>query len=89
MAWGVIALLLLLQFRVRFNRPSVAWQAWGDRAYGAFIVLAPVIVTLAIALRGWEAPALLKFAVVASTGVMQSFGLAGVLRRLPGARQVL
>jgi peptidoglycan/LPS O-acetylase OafA/YrhL len=87
-AWGVIA-GLLWQFRMRFNGPSAAWQAWGDRAYGAFIVHAPVIVALAIALRGWEAPALLKFIVVATSGVVLSFVLAGLLRRLPGARQVL
>ena len=87
-AWGVIA-GLLWQFRERFNRPSAAWQAWGDCAYGAFIVHAPVIVALAVVLRGWEAPALLKFVIVASSGVVGSFSVAGLMRRLPGARQVL
>lgn len=87
-AWGVIA-WLLWQFRLRFNGPSATWQAWSDRAYGAFIVHAPVIVALAIALQGWGAPALLKFVVVATSGVGLSFALAGLLRRLPGARQVL
>ena len=42
-AWGVIA-LPLWQFRLRFDRPSALWQRWADRAYGAFIVHAPVIV---------------------------------------------
>lgn len=87
-AWGVIA-LLLWQFRVRFNHPSATWEAWGGCAYGAFIVHAPIIAALAIALRGWDAPALLKFIVVAICGVGMSFALAGLLRRLPGARQIL
>lgn len=87
-AWGVIA-LLLWQFRLRFNGQSATWQAWSDRAYGAFIVHAPVIVALAVVLRGWDAPALLKFFLVSTAGVILSFALAGLLRRLPGARQVL
>lgn len=87
-AWGIIA-ILLWQFRLRFNGQSAIWQAWGDRAYGAFIVHSPVIVALAVGLRGWDAPALIKFLAVSTTGVILSFALAGLLRRLPGAKQVL
>ncbi len=87
-AWGVIA-VLLWQFRTRFNQPSERWQGWSDRAYGAFIVHAPVIVGLAVGLRGWSAPPLVKFAAVAVAGTVLSFTLAGLLRRLPGARRVI
>lgn len=87
-AWGVIA-LLLWQFRTRFNKASVLWQGWSDRAYGAYIVHPPLIVGLAVALRGWQAPPLAKFAVVAAAGTVVSFLVAGVLRRIPGARRVL
>ncbi len=87
-AWGVIA-MLLWQFRVRFNHPSERWQGWADRAYGAFIVHAPVIVALSIALREWGAPPLLKFVVVATGGTVLSFMVAGALRRIPGARRVI
>ena len=87
-AWGVIA-MLLWQFRVRFNRASARWQGWADRAYGAFIVHAPVIVALSVAGRGWDAPPLLKFAVVSVAGTVLSFAVAGALRRIPGARRVI
>lgn len=87
-AWGVIA-TLLWQFRTRFNEASTLWQGWSDGAYGAFIVHAPVIVGLAVALRGWEAPPLLKFVAVAVAGTVLSFLVAGALRRIPGARRVL
>lgn len=87
-AWGVIA-MLLWQFRTRFNHASDRWQGWADRAYGAFIVHAPVIVALSVALRGWDAPPLVKFIVVATGGTVLSFVLAGALRRIPGARRVI
>lgn len=87
-AWGVIA-VLLWQFRTHFNPDSDRWQGWADRAYGAFIVHAPVIVALSIGLRAWAAPPLVKFMVVATGGTVLSFMLAGALRRIPGARRVI
>lgn len=87
-AWGVMA-LLLRRGRAHWDRPSPTWQRWGERAYGAFIVHAPVIVALALLLQPWAAPPLLKFVLVATAGTGLSFGIAGVLLRLPGARRVL
>lgn len=87
-AWGVIA-MLLWRGREHWNQPSARWQRWGERAYGAFIVHAPVIVALALVLRPWGAPALVKFALVAALGIALSFAIAGLLLRLPGARRVL
>ncbi len=87
-AWGVNA-MLLWRGREHWNQPSAHWERWAARAYGAFIVHAPVIVGLSLLLRPWEAPALLKFALVAAGGTTLSFGIAGLLLRLPGARKVL
>jgi len=87
-AWGIIAGLLWLT-RERFNRRHPFWQALGERAYGAYILHAPVIVLLAVLLRGWQAAPLLKFVIVAVAGIGVSFALAGALLRLPGARRVL
>ncbi len=87
-AWGVIA-WLLVTFRERFNTPSAVWQRWGGEAYGAFVVHAPLVVAASVALAGWTAPPLLKFAVVGLTGVLGSFVIAGCLLKLPGARRVL
>lgn len=87
-AWGVIA-MLLWRFRERGNTASEAWQRWSARAYGAFIVHAPVIVSIAVLLRGWEAPAIIKFAVVAASGAYVSFAIGGWLLRIPGAKKIL
>lgn len=87
-AWGVIAWLLVV-FRERFDAPGPMWLQWGAQAYGAFIVHAPIVVGLAVALAGWAAPPLLKFAVVGAGGIAGSFAVAAALLKLPGARRVL
>jgi hypothetical protein len=87
-AWGVVA-RLLVGFQARCNRASAAWQRWDRRAYGAFILHAPVVTGLAVALAGWGAPPALKFLLVLVAGTLLSFSLAGLLLRLPGAARVL
>ncbi|TXH46862.1 MAG: acyltransferase [Burkholderiaceae bacterium] len=87
-AWGVIA-RLVVGFRDRPGPPSPRWAGWNANAYGAFILHAPVITGLAVALAGWGAPPALKFALVLAAGTALSFTLAGWLKRLPGAGRVL
>jgi hypothetical protein len=87
-AWGLIA-RLLVGFRDRTGPASPRWGWWNANAYGAFVLHAPVLTGLAVALAGWAAPPALKFALVLAAGTALSFGLAGGLRRLPGVRRVL
>ncbi|MES2716304.1 MAG: acyltransferase family protein [Pseudomonadota bacterium] len=87
-AWGVVARLLVgLQGRVQADQPG--WQRWDASAYGAFILHAPVVTGLAVALAGWGLPPALKFLLVLGLGTLLSFSLAGWFRRLPGAARVL
>lgn len=87
-AWGIMAVLLVV-FQRRFNQSSAAWQRWESRAYGAFILHAPILVGLSVALAGWDAPALVKFVLVGAAAVATSFAAAGLLLRIPGASRVL
>lgn len=87
-AWGVMA-SLLVALRDRFSAPSAAWQRWSAQAYGAFIVHAPIVVGLSVALAGWALPPLLKFAIVHACAVAASFAIAAGMLRLPGARHVI
>ncbi len=87
-AWGVMA-RLLVGFQARFNTPNPRWQRWDASAYGAFILHAPVVTGLAVALAGWGAPPALKFWLVLVAGTLLSFSLAGWLKCLPGASRVL
>lgn len=86
-AWGIIA-NLLVGFRSRVHQPSLRWRQWSQNAYGAFFLHAPVLVGLAVLAAPWQAPALVKFAVVVPAAIAVSFWLARWLQILPGARRV-
>jgi peptidoglycan/LPS O-acetylase OafA/YrhL len=87
-AWGIIAGLLWLA-REHCDRPHPLWQTLAERAYGAYIVHPPVIVGIAVAWHGWQAPPFVRFLAVATFGIAGSFFVAGWLLKLPGARRVL
>jgi len=87
-AWGIIA-VLLVRFLQRFNVPNPRWKRWGEEAYGAFFVHAPVVVALSVLLAPWPAPPLLKFCLVSLASTALSFLAARALRVLPGVARVL
>jgi surface polysaccharide O-acyltransferase-like enzyme len=87
-AWGIIASLLVV-FRERFNAPSAVWKRWGAQAYGAFIVHAPIVVALSVALSSATIPPALKFIIVGASSIVASFVVAAAVLRLPGARRVI
>jgi peptidoglycan/LPS O-acetylase OafA/YrhL len=53
----------------------------GRASFGAYLVHAPIIVLLAIALRGVPVPAELKFLAVFGLGVVASFGIGWLATR--------
>lgn len=87
-AWGIIAGLLLL-FRDRMNAPSALWSWLGRRAYTVYIIHPPVLVGISLLLRGWAAPALVKFSAVGSLACVATWLLADPLVRLPGVRRIV
>jgi surface polysaccharide O-acyltransferase-like enzyme len=92
-AWGVILGLLWL-FRTRLNAET-RWSAFlARRAYTVYVIHAPVLVGVALALQPVVAPASVKPAsvkfVLAGTLACGASVLAGSLVLLmPGARRVL
>jgi peptidoglycan/LPS O-acetylase OafA/YrhL len=87
-ACGMIAAWLLL-FREHMNRPSAFWAWLGRRAYTVYIIHPPVLVGIALLLRGWAAPALVKWGVVGVMACIACWLLADPLVRLPGVRRVV
>jgi surface polysaccharide O-acyltransferase-like enzyme len=85
---GIIIALYVL-FRERFDRQGSLAKAMSDSSYAVYFIHAPVLVFLALALRGVRLYPLLKFALVAPVAVALCFVLAYLLRRLPGARRIL
>jgi hypothetical protein len=76
-----VSLWAVARFRRHHNhvRPRVRHMA--PAAYGAFIVHAPVLVGLALAIQSAPVPAELKFVCVLAGGLAGSFGLAALAAR--------
>ena len=87
-AWGLIALWLLI-FRERMNQPSAFWAWLNRRAYTVYIIHPVVLVGVSLLLRGWVAPALVKWGVVGTLAVIACWLLSDPLVRLPGVRRVV
>jgi surface polysaccharide O-acyltransferase-like enzyme len=83
----VIGLLVL--FRERLNHQGKLAKDMAASAYTVFIIHAPVIVFLALALRGIDLHPLLKFVLVAPVALALCFVLAHYIRRIPLAREIL
>ncbi len=84
-----VVITLLSWFKNRFNRQNRLGRWLSAGAYTAFIIHAPVLVVLALALRGVQLHLLLKLALAAPLALTASYGLGLVIKRLPGARGIL
>lgn len=80
---------LLVFFREHFNRHTRLTAEAAAGSYTAYIIHTPVIVLLALAVRGGQLYPLLKFALVTPVAVALCFVLAAGIRRLPGASRIL
>jgi peptidoglycan/LPS O-acetylase OafA/YrhL len=87
-AWGLIGAWLLV-FRERMNRPPAFWAWLNRRAYTVYIIHPLLVVGLALLLRPWHAPALVKFAALGSLACIASWFAADPFVRLPGFRRVV
>jgi glucan biosynthesis protein C len=83
----IIALIVL--FREKWNKPGKATRVLSANAYGAYFLFAPVIVFLALALRGISMDPMLKFVLISPPSVAICFGLSYVVRKIPCADRVL
>ncbi len=87
-AWGIIA-SYLVWFREHGNRPSKVWEYLGLRAYAVYILHAPVLVAVSVALRSLELPAIAKIAVTGSLACFATLLVSSLVLRIPGARRVV
>jgi peptidoglycan/LPS O-acetylase OafA/YrhL len=71
------------------NRPSRFWNWLNRRAYAVYIIHPFVLVGLALLLRGWIAPPLLKFVVVGALSCAATWLAADPLVRVPGVRRIV
>lgn len=80
---------LVVLFRGVFDRPRRLLVAMATASYAAYIVHLYIVVGLQGGILGLEAPAFVKFALVAVLGTLLSFGIAHLSRKVPGVRVIL
>lgn len=86
--FGSVWLLSVAQRRLA--RPLPHGPALARTAYGAFILQTPVLIGLALALRGLALPAEAKALMLAAGGVTASYALAWLaITRIPGLDRIL
>ena len=83
----VIGLLVL--FRERLNHQGKLARAMAASAYTVYIIHAPVLVFLSLTFQSVSALTLVKFTLIAPIAVVLCFSLAGLVRKLPLARDIL
>lgn len=88
LAWGLI-LRLLQTCRQRWAQLGALGRQMARRAFAVFVIHPPVVVAVALAWRGVQAPALLKFALTGAVSLLVCYLLAGLALRAPGLRRVL
>ncbi|MSU24302.1 MAG: hypothetical protein EXS32_10820 [Opitutus sp.] len=84
LALGVLAL-----FSQRFNSDTPLRRWLAERAFGVYVLHAPVLVGLAMAYRLLPYHLYGLVALLTVTGLVVSFALADVARRIPGLRAIL
>jgi glucan biosynthesis protein C len=80
---------LIYAFRRYLNRRGKLAGFLVPNAYTAYIIHAPVIIALALAIRDIPAYPLIKWAVVGLVAVPLCFGLSSLIRKLPYTNRVL
>ena len=76
-------------FRRFFNGQGEFGRFLSQQSYAVYIIHIPIIVYLAVALRGVELGAFLKFGMMAVIVVSTCFVVAYVIRKIPGVSRIL
>ena len=84
-----MVITLLVWFRNRANHQSAVTRAMSQGAYATYIIHAPVIVLVALALSGITMDLALKYVLVAPLAVAASFLAGWSIKQLPLARSIL
>jgi glucan biosynthesis protein C len=84
-----ICLGLIPLFRRFFNGQGRFGRFLSQHSYAVYVIHIPIVVFLAVALKGIELAALLKFGMAAVIVVPTCFAVAYIVRKIPGVSRVL
>jgi len=85
---GLLTAALAL-FTGLLNREGPVWSFFARQSYAVYLTHIIVVTFVAYGLSGLAAPALIKFVLLALIAVPVSFGLAYLIRLIPGVKRVV
>ncbi len=93
-AWEQLAGLglglgMLAAFHERVNRDGAIARWLSDRAFGVYVLHAPILVALTPLLRPLQGNHFVNVALLTLLGLIASYAAADVVRRIPGLRAIL
>jgi peptidoglycan/LPS O-acetylase OafA/YrhL len=80
---------LIPLFRRFFNGQGRFGRFLSQHSYAVYVFHIPIVVFLAVALRGIELANLLKFGMAAVIVIPTCFALAYIVRKIPGVSRIL
>jgi surface polysaccharide O-acyltransferase-like enzyme len=83
-----ICLGLIPLFRRFFNGQGRFGRFLSQHSYAVYVIHIPIVVFLAVALKGIELAPLLKFGMASLIGVPLCFAVAYIVRKIPGASRI-
>jgi glucan biosynthesis protein C len=84
-----LALGALALFSRKFATDSGVLRWLGDRSFGVYVLHAPVLIALATLFRSLPHSLYGLVALLTVAGLLVSYGLADLARRIPGLRAIL
>lgn len=75
-------------FKHLFNHQSTFAHRLSESAFGVFVFHTPVIVALSAVLSGWHINPLLKFVALSGPALVLCFGVAWLIKQLPGLKKI-
>lgn len=88
LAVGLLTAVLAL-FTGLLNREGPIWSFVARQSYAVYLTHVIVVVFVAYLLRGLVAPALVKFVILAAIVFPVAFGLAYLIRLVPGVKRIV
>jgi surface polysaccharide O-acyltransferase-like enzyme len=84
-----ICLGLIVLFHEGFNAQGRMARFLSSNAFAVYVFHPPVVIAASLALRGFHAPPVAKFAIVSAIATVVTFPVAAALRRVPVLKRVL
>jgi surface polysaccharide O-acyltransferase-like enzyme len=87
---GVMIMTALLCIaRFKWNNQTPLLKSLSANAYTVYIFHPMVLISLAVLIKGWAWEPALKLLIVAPAAVVGSFLFAGLIRKIPGVRDII